>query len=66
MMLKHVKWQMKNILVGLGDKMEDWVEHLHQSGMRMRQHFCTVQNPLLRALAHEKANSCNMHPNVIT
>jgi hypothetical protein len=29
-MLRHVQWQMKNLLGGLGDKMEDWVEHLHQ------------------------------------
>ena len=45
MMLKHVEWQMTNIKGGLGDKMEDWVERLHQTGMRMRQRFCTLQNP---------------------
>ena len=50
-MLKHVEWQMTNIKGGLGDKMEDWVEWLHQTGMRMRQRFCTVQNPLVLALA---------------
>ncbi len=33
--------------------------------MRLRQCFCTVQNPLVRALAREKANSCNTHPDVI-
>jgi hypothetical protein len=31
-MLRHVQWQMKNILGGLGDKMEDWVECKHQWG----------------------------------
>ena len=31
----------------------------------MRQQFCTVQNPLVRAFAREKANSCNAHPVVI-
>ena len=45
--------------------MEDWVERLHQTGMRMRQQFCTVQNPLVRALAREKADSRNAHPDVI-
>ncbi len=28
---------------GLGDKMEDWVECLHQTGMRLWQRFRTVQ-----------------------
>jgi hypothetical protein len=65
MMLKHVKWQMTNIKGGLGDKMEDWVERLHQTGMRMRQRFCTVGNPLVRAIAREKTNSRNAHPDVI-
>jgi hypothetical protein len=51
MMLKHVEWQMTNIKGGLGNKMEDWVEQLHQTGMRMRQRLHTVQNPLVRALA---------------
>jgi hypothetical protein len=65
MMLKHVEWQMTNIKGGLGDKMEDWVERLHQTGMRMRQRFRTVQNPLLRAVAREKADSRNAYPDVI-
>jgi hypothetical protein len=64
-MLKHIEWQMTNIKGSLGDKMEDWVERLHQTGMRIRQRFCTVQNPLVRVLAQEKANSCNAHPVVI-
>jgi hypothetical protein len=37
MMLIHVGWQMTNIKGGLGNNMEDWVERLHQTGMRMRQ-----------------------------
>ena len=66
MMLKHVEWQMTNIKGGLGDKMEDWVEQLHQTRMRMRQQFHTVQNPLVWALlAREKADSHNAHPDVI-
>ena len=47
-MLRHVKWQMKNLPGGLGDKMEDWVERQHQWGMRMRRRFRTVQDPLVR------------------
>ncbi len=64
-MLRHVKWQMKNLPGGLGDKMEDWVERLHQWGMRMRRRFRTVQYPFDRALAREKAASRNMHPDVL-
>ena len=64
-MLRHVKWQMKNLPGGLGDKMEDWVECQHQWGMRMRRRFRTVQDPLVRALAREKAASRNMHPDVL-
>ncbi len=64
-MLKHVKWQMKNLLGELGDKMEDWVERLHQWGIHVRRRFRTVQDPLIRAHAQEKATSCNMHPNVL-
>ena len=55
-MLRHVEWQMKNIPGGLGDKMEDWVERLHQWGMQQRWRFRTVQNPLVRAMAREKAS----------
>jgi hypothetical protein len=65
MMLKRVEWQMMIIKGGLGDKMEDWVERQHQTGIRMRQQFCTVQNPLVHARAQEKANSCSLHPDVI-
>ena len=64
-MLTHVEWQMKNIPGGLGDKMEDWVERLHQWGMQQRRRFCTVQNPLVCAMAREKASSCNTHPDVL-
>ena len=64
-MLRHVEWQMKNIPGGLGDKMEDWVERLHQWGMQQRRRFRTVQNPLVRAMAREKASSRNTHPDVL-
>jgi hypothetical protein len=64
-MLRHVAWQMRNIPGGLGDKMEDWVERLHQWGMQQRRRFRTVQNPLVRALAREKATSRNKQPKVL-
>jgi hypothetical protein len=64
-MLKHIAWQMQNIWGGLGDKMEDLVERLHQTGMHLQQHFCTVQNPAIRANAHEKASSYLSHLDVI-
>ena len=67
LMLEHVEWQMTNMRRGgLGDKMEDWVERLHQDGKRKRLRFRTVQNPIARAHAREKAHSRNMHPDVIS
>jgi hypothetical protein len=65
LMLKLVTWQMQNIRRGLGKKMKDWVECLHQTGMRLQQHFCTVQNPAISANGCEKASSCLLHPDVI-
>ncbi len=65
LILKHVTWQMQNICGGLGDNMEDWVKCLHQMGMHLRQRFCTVQNPAIRANACEKASSRSLHPDVI-
>jgi hypothetical protein len=65
LMLKHVVWQMRNIRGGLGNKMEDWVERLHQTGMCLQERFLRVQNPVVRAQAREKAHSCSSHPDVI-
>jgi len=65
-MLEHVEWQMTNIRGGLGDKMEDWVERLHQDGKRKRLRFRTIQNPIACVHAREKAHSRNMHPKVIS
>jgi hypothetical protein len=64
-MLKHVAWQMINIPGGMGDKMEDWVERLHQWGIRQRRQFRTVQDPLVCATAREKATSRCNHPEVL-
>ncbi len=65
LMLKHVGWQMRNIRGGLGNKMEDWVEQLHQTGMCLRERFRRVKNPVVCAQAREKAHSCSLHPDVI-
>ena len=46
--------------------MEDRVERLHQDGKRKQLRFCTVQNPIARVHAREKAHSCTTHPNVIS
>ena len=56
---------MKNLPGGLRDKMEDWVELLHQWGMCMRRRFWTEQDPLVRALGRKKAASRNMHLDVL-
>jgi len=64
-MLRHVHWQMRNLHWGLGDKMEDWVERLHQWRMQQRRQFQTVQNPLVRMNAREKTASRKTHPKVL-
>ena len=65
-MLEHVEWQVTNIRGGLGDNMEDWVKRLHQDGKQKQLHIHTVQNPIARVHAREKAHSRNMHPDVIS
>ena len=64
-MLKHIAFQIRYIWGRVGDKMEDWVERLHQTGMHLWQLFRTVQNLVIRALAREKANSRSSHPDMI-
>jgi hypothetical protein len=56
---------MATMLSGVGDKMEDWVEQLHPTGMHLRKRFRTVQNPVIHALVREKANSRLSHPDMI-
>ncbi len=65
LMLKHVAWQMRNIRGGLRNKMEDWVERLHQTGICLQERFRRVKNPDVRAQAREKAHSRSSHPDVI-
>jgi hypothetical protein len=35
-------------------------------GDQQHWHFCTVLNPMVCAMAQEKAGSCNAHPNMLT
>jgi hypothetical protein len=63
--LKHVAWQMRNIQGGLGNKIEDWVEQLHQTGTCLQECFRRVKSLVICAQAWEKANSHSSHPNVI-
>ena len=49
LMLCHVCDQMKNIPGGLGEKMEDWVELMHQIGARARRRFRTTRDIQMRA-----------------
>jgi len=64
-MVRHVAHQMTHLPGGLGDKMEDWVERLHQWGIQQRRRFRTVQNPMVRVTAREKANSRCSYPDVL-
>ena len=64
-MLRHVAWQMIHLRGGMEDKMEDWVERLHQWGIRQRWRFRTVQDPLVCATAREKATPRCNHPEVL-
>ena len=63
-MLKHVLKQMETFEGGLGDKVEDWVEHMHQSGQRLRVRFRTVKSLGVRANAMAKAIQMGSHPAV--
>jgi hypothetical protein len=65
LMLRHIKWQMKNIRGGIGDKMEDWVERMHQDGIHERRCFWIVKNPKIRAIAREKVHVQDTHADVI-
>ncbi len=65
LMLKHIAWQMKNIPGGLGDKMKDFIERMHQTGIRLGDHFRRVKNPVVHAPVREKENSCSCRPDVI-
>ena len=59
-MWRHVTKQMKNVPGGLGEKMEDWVEHQHQDGKRSRDAYMRVANVQARAdaRAHKGHRRC--------
>ena len=60
LMWRHVAEQMKNVLGGLGEKMEDWVERQHQDGKRSRDAYRRVANVQARAdaRAHKGHRRC--------
>ena len=45
--------------------MEDWVERLHQDGIRERRQFRSVNNPVIRMRAREKVHVRETHAAVI-
>ena len=65
LMFHHVKWQMVNIEGGLGDKMEDWIEKLHQVGMQLRARYRTTKNLQKRAAARIRLVHRDTTPAVI-
>ena len=65
LMFKHVRWQMVEIEGGLGDKMEDWIEKLHQVGKQLRARFRTTMNLQKRAAARIRVVHRDTTPAVI-
>ena len=65
LMLKHVEGQTRSLPRGLGDKMEDWVELMHQWGMRLRRRLRTVKDPLVRANTRAKVLQRDTNPAVV-
>ena len=45
--------------------MEDWVELMHQWGMRQRRRLRTVKDPYVRAKARERALHRDTNPEVV-
>jgi len=62
LMLKHVIHQMRTFPGGLGDKMEDWVEQMHQTGQRLRVRFRSVKCINKRAKAMAQTIQTNSNP----
>ena len=65
LMFKHVRWQMVEIEGGLGDKMEDWIEKLHQVGKQLRARYRTTMNLQKRAAARIRVVHRDTTPAVI-
>lgn len=62
LMLCHVLTQMRTIPRGLGEKMEDWVELMHQIGNRARICFRTTKDIHVRAIARARDEECRNNP----
>ena len=56
---------MINIDGGLGDKMEDWIEKLHQVGKQLRARFRTTKDIVRRAAARAKVVHRDTTPAII-
>ena len=56
---------MEHVPGGLGDKMEDWIEHAHQADARLRARFRTVKDPLVRAVARARLVFENQTPRLL-
>jgi hypothetical protein len=65
LMLCHVLEQMSKIPGGLGEKMEDWVELMHQIGNRARIRFRTTKDLEARALARARDEHKSSNANVL-
>ena len=65
LMLVHVYWQMKTVPRGLGEKMEDWVELMHQSGSRRRRRFRTMKDLLRRAMATARSEQRGKNADIL-
>eukprot|EP00984_Skeletonema_dohrnii_P014256 scaffold5971_cov111-Skeletonema_dohrnii-CCMP3373.AAC.1 len=55
---------MKSIPGGLGDKMEDWVELMHQTGQRLRVRFRSVKCIKKRAKSMARTIQMNSHADI--
>jgi uncharacterized coiled-coil protein SlyX len=64
LMWAHVASQM-GVPGGLGEKMEDWVEKMHQWGNQRRKRFGTTKNTQVRADARARSTHRGTNPGVI-
>ena len=64
-MWRHVAFAM-TVPGGLGKKREDWLEHQHQVGKLIREHYRRMQNsPQTRADAIAGASHKEFHPKIL-
>eukprot|EP00956_Cyclotella_meneghiniana_P036251 scaffold123208_cov22-Cyclotella_meneghiniana.AAC.1 len=65
LMMCHVADQMRYVPGGLGEKMEDWVELMHQIGARARRRFRTTKDLAMRAKARARAEQRSMNADLL-